>query len=101
MAGGQHRVGNPVGVAQHADRDAVAQAGDAVGQPVGFVVERFAGYHFGDEAEPVCFFGTHRVTGGFAWSQMPESLYIPGGVGLVELSMDGTAVPFPHERPSR
>ena len=39
--------------------------------------------------------GRHRVTGGFAWRQLPKSLRVPKAVGLIDLSIDGQAEPFP------
>jgi hypothetical protein len=40
--------------------------------------------------------GRHRLTGRFAWSHLPESLGVPPEIGLVDLSLDGRAVPRPR-----
>src|SRR5262249_36029706 len=40
--------------------------------------------------------GRHRVTGRFAWGHLPESLDVPPEVGLVDLVLDGQAVPRPR-----
>jgi hypothetical protein len=40
--------------------------------------------------------GRHRVAGRFAWSRLPESLSVPAEIGLVDLRIDGQAVPRPR-----
>jgi hypothetical protein len=40
--------------------------------------------------------GRHRVDGRFAWSRLPESLSVPPEIGLVDLRLDGQAVPRPR-----
>ncbi len=40
--------------------------------------------------------GRHRVAGRFAWSRLPESLSVPAEIGLVDLHLDGQAVPRPR-----
>jgi hypothetical protein len=40
--------------------------------------------------------GRHRLTGRFAWSRLPESLGVPAEIGLVDLRLDGQAVPRPR-----
>jgi hypothetical protein len=40
--------------------------------------------------------GRHRVAGRFVWSRMPESLQVPPEIALVDLSLDGRAVPRPR-----
>ncbi|MCO4768672.1 MAG: hypothetical protein KDA24_01485 [Deltaproteobacteria bacterium] len=40
--------------------------------------------------------GTHRVTGQFSWSRLPESLPVPAGIGLVDLTLRGSPVPNPR-----
>jgi hypothetical protein len=40
--------------------------------------------------------GRHRLAGRFAWSRLPESLSIPSEIGLVDLRLDGRAVPRPR-----
>ncbi|WP_374679987.1 hypothetical protein [Hydrocarboniphaga effusa] len=39
--------------------------------------------------------GSHRIEGELSWSRLPESLYVPAGVGLLSLSVDGSARPYP------
>ncbi|MBU2551782.1 MAG: hypothetical protein KKB20_25450 [Proteobacteria bacterium] len=39
--------------------------------------------------------GAHRVQGGFAWKEMPETIRVPAGIGLIDLSIDGRRVEFP------
>jgi hypothetical protein len=39
--------------------------------------------------------GSYRVTGRFLWERLPETLLIPPATGLLTLSIDGTATPFP------
>jgi len=39
--------------------------------------------------------GEHRIEGIFKWTEMPETLRIPPGVGLVSLFIDGQAANFP------
>jgi hypothetical protein len=39
--------------------------------------------------------GTHTVTGTFEWDALPEWLPTPAATGLVALSINGEAVPFP------
>ncbi|NEV60889.1 NnrS family protein [Thiorhodococcus minor] len=40
--------------------------------------------------------GRHALSGGFRWSQRPESLVLPKEVGLVDLSLDGQVQPMPR-----
>jgi len=40
--------------------------------------------------------GRHLVSGRFVWSRLPESLRVPGTIGLVELSLDGRPVSRPR-----
>jgi hypothetical protein len=40
--------------------------------------------------------GHHRLAGRFAWSRLPESLYVPAEIGLVDLRLDGQPVPRPR-----
>ena len=40
--------------------------------------------------------GRHRIAGRFAWSRLPESLSVPAEIGLVDLRLDGQAVPRPR-----
>ncbi len=40
--------------------------------------------------------GRHRLAGRFAWSRLPESLSVPAEIGLVDLRLDGQAVPRPR-----
>ena len=40
--------------------------------------------------------GRHRLSGRFAWSRLPESLSVPAEIGLVDLRLDGQAVPRPR-----
>jgi hypothetical protein len=40
--------------------------------------------------------GRHRVAGRFAWSRLPESLGVPAEIGLVDLRLEGQAVPRPR-----
>jgi len=40
--------------------------------------------------------GSYRVAGRFRWDRLPETLPIPPATGLLALSIDGTAVPFPE-----
>ncbi len=40
--------------------------------------------------------GRHRLAGRFAWSRLPESLSVPVEIGLVDLRLDGQAVPRPR-----
>lgn len=40
--------------------------------------------------------GAHRVEGRFTWERLPDSLPVPGEVGLLDLTVDGGAVPFPR-----
>lgn len=42
--------------------------------------------------------GRHRVAGRFEWGRMPESLPVPGAIGLVELSLEGRLVPIPRRQ---
>ncbi len=39
--------------------------------------------------------GEHRIEGIFEWTEMPETLRIPPGLGLVSLFIDGQAAEFP------
>jgi hypothetical protein len=40
--------------------------------------------------------GRHSLAGRFAWSRLPESLSVPAEIGLVDLRIDGEAVPRPR-----
>jgi hypothetical protein len=40
--------------------------------------------------------GRHRLAGRFAWSRLPESLSVPAEIGLVDLRIEGQAVPRPR-----
>ena len=40
--------------------------------------------------------GRHRLAGRFAWSRLPESLSVPAEIGLVDLAIDGQAIPRPR-----
>jgi hypothetical protein len=40
--------------------------------------------------------GSYRVAGRFLWERLPETLLIPPATGLLALSVDGTAAPFPE-----
>ncbi|MBF0425597.1 MAG: hypothetical protein HQL66_07235 [Magnetococcales bacterium] len=40
--------------------------------------------------------GTHRVTGTLNWKELPESLFIAPASGLVDLIINGKAVPYPN-----
>ena len=40
--------------------------------------------------------GFHRVTGGFAWSGLPENLQIPSGSALVSLTVNNEKIEFPN-----
>ncbi len=40
--------------------------------------------------------GRHTLTGSFRWDSLPESLDVPQEVGIVALTVRGTAVPFPE-----
>ena len=40
--------------------------------------------------------GTHRISGAFQWQRLPEFLQLPGQTGLVDLTVEGTAVRFPE-----
>ncbi len=40
--------------------------------------------------------GRHRLSGRFGWSRVPESLYVPAEIGLVDLRLDGQPVPRPR-----
>ena len=40
--------------------------------------------------------GRHRLSGRFAWSRLPESLSLPAEIALVDLRLDGQAVPRPR-----
>ena len=40
--------------------------------------------------------GRHRLAGRFAWTRLPESLSVPAEIGLVDLRLDGQAVPRPR-----
>ncbi|HSD26899.1 MAG TPA: hypothetical protein VLL75_06315, partial [Vicinamibacteria bacterium] len=40
--------------------------------------------------------GRHRVAGRYVWSRLPESLSVPAEIGLVDLRMEGQAVPRPR-----
>lgn len=40
--------------------------------------------------------GEHRVQGRFAWKSLPESLRVPPSTGLIELTVNGRAVPHPQ-----
>lgn len=39
--------------------------------------------------------GTHAISGAFAWDDLPESLPLPPESGIVNLSIEGKAVPLP------
>lgn len=43
--------------------------------------------------------GKHEVSATFAWDQLPELLPVPAATGLVALTLDGRAVPFPKRDP--
>lgn len=40
--------------------------------------------------------GAHRVEGRFAWERLPDSLPVPAEIGLLDLTVDGRAIPFPR-----
>ena len=40
--------------------------------------------------------GAHRVEGRFAWSHLPDSLAVPPQIGLVDLTVEGRAIPQPR-----
>jgi hypothetical protein len=40
--------------------------------------------------------GEHRVSGRFEWARLPESIFVPPLVALVDLQVRGSAVPFPR-----
>jgi hypothetical protein len=44
--------------------------------------------------------GTHTVTGSFRWDVLPESLPVPAEVGVVDLTVRGSAVTSPERDPS-
>jgi len=46
----------------------------------------------GIELEP----GTYALAGRFSWQRRPETLEIPDWIGLIELTLDGRAVPRPE-----
>lgn len=50
----------------------------------------------GDEAFVRVPSGSHRISGAFAWSQIPEVLAVPNNVARVELRLDGSSVPRPR-----
>lgn len=39
--------------------------------------------------------GLHEITGSFAWTSLPKSLRVPPAAGLIDLTINGTAEPFP------
>ncbi|MGZ5056385.1 MAG: hypothetical protein ACXWAT_15785, partial [Methylobacter sp.] len=39
--------------------------------------------------------GQHQIKGGFLWTAIPDNLQIPGDVGLIDLRINGTAIPVP------
>lgn len=39
--------------------------------------------------------GTYRIQGDFLWDYVPESLLIPQDSGLIELNVNGNAIPYP------
>lgn len=43
--------------------------------------------------------GKHEVSGTFAWTELPELLPIPAETGLVALTLEGRAIPFPRRDP--
>jgi len=40
--------------------------------------------------------GSYAVAGRFVWTRLPQTLRIPPATGLLSLSVDGSAVPFPE-----
>ncbi len=40
--------------------------------------------------------GSHSVTGAFQWTTLPDGIQVPPRSGLVSLSVDGRAIPFPN-----
>ena len=40
--------------------------------------------------------GSHRITGSFSWTRLPESLAVPPAIGLVDLTVRGAPVPNPR-----
>jgi hypothetical protein len=40
--------------------------------------------------------GAHRLEGRFAWTHLPDSLPVPPRLALVDLTVDGRALPFPR-----
>jgi hypothetical protein len=39
--------------------------------------------------------GQHQIKGGFLWTAIPDNLKIPDDTGLIELHINGTAIPVP------
>lgn len=40
--------------------------------------------------------GAHRVSGSFAWTELPESLLLPDAIGLIALTANGSRVALPN-----
>ncbi len=40
--------------------------------------------------------GSYRIAGEFLWDYLPESLTIPQDTGLIQLTVNGTSIPYPY-----
>jgi hypothetical protein len=90
-------------LAAHADRDAdLRLPGDAARWPQDVQLDGRDAPVFDRGGAPTLRLsrGTHRVSGRFAWSRLPESLPVPAELALLALSLDGRPVPTPRREAS-
>ena len=88
--------GGTFAVELHADRDAALRLpGSADRWPQDVTLDGRPAPVYDRDGSPHLRVGSgrHRVAGRFSWSRLPESLGVPPEIALVDLSLDGLAVP--------
>ena len=93
--------GGTFSLAVHADRDLdLALPGDDVRWPRDVRVDGAEAVLTRSGAAPTVRVpaGNHTVSGRFAWSRLPESLAVPPQVALLDVTVEGAAVPFPRRQ---
>jgi hypothetical protein len=83
----------------YADRpNSLTLPGDADRWPQGVLVDGESRPVVAHDGRPTIFLkgGPHRIQGQFVWERLPDSLAVAPTVGLINLTLDGTAVEFPE-----
>jgi hypothetical protein len=75
----------------------IALPGDATHWPQDVMVNDTAARVIMRHGHPTLYLsaGAHRLSGRFIWQRLPETLAIPPATGLVALTVNGRAIPFP------